>query len=88
MHMSHPFLCDFFLFSEPASGPDLSVLGHENKMIKILWEKLPVNQQRGFIRNYTLYIQALDTGDKELRGKKNWALCLFCFVFSMEFIYL
>uniref|UniRef100_A0A3P8VB39 Interleukin-12 receptor subunit beta-2-like n=2 Tax=Cynoglossus semilaevis TaxID=244447 RepID=A0A3P8VB39_CYNSE len=66
---------------KPASGPDLSVLGHENKMIKILWEKLPVNQQRGFIRNYTLYIQALDTGDKELRvmlpafPKQMWVEC-------------
>ncbi|XP_058493845.1 interleukin-23 receptor isoform X2 [Solea solea] len=52
---------------KPASGPNLTVLVHEAKRIQILWDELPVNQQRGFITSYTLYIQALDSSNKALR---------------------
>ncbi|KAG7520016.1 hypothetical protein JOB18_021030 [Solea senegalensis] len=55
---------------KPASGPNLTVLLHEAKRIQILWDELPVNQQRGFITSYTLYIQTLDSSNQALRGEQ------------------
>ncbi|XP_051233214.1 interleukin-23 receptor [Dicentrarchus labrax] len=54
---------------KPVSGPNLSVLVHEARRILIQWEELPVNHQRGFITNYTIYLQMLDSGNKELSMK-------------------
>ncbi|XP_022614909.1 interleukin-23 receptor-like [Seriola dumerili] len=44
---------------KPKSGPNMSVPVHEARRILILWDELPVDQQRGFITNYTLYVQTL-----------------------------
>nr|XP_046246521.1 interleukin-23 receptor isoform X2 [Scatophagus argus] len=46
---------------KPVSGPSLSVLLHEERQIYIQWDELPVNQQRGFITNYTIYVQTLNS---------------------------
>ncbi|GAA6222352.1 interleukin-12 receptor subunit beta-2-like [Lates japonicus] len=46
---------------KPLSGPSMSVLIHKPRQILILWDELPVNHQRGFITNYTLYVQAQDS---------------------------
>ncbi|XP_071392685.1 interleukin-23 receptor isoform X3 [Centroberyx affinis] len=42
---------------KPVSGPNVSVLVYEAKRILIQWEELAVDQQRGFITNYTIYLQ-------------------------------
>ncbi|KAM9358032.1 interleukin-23 receptor [Symphorus nematophorus] len=51
---------------KPASGPSMSVLVHEDRRVWIQWDELPVDQQRGFITNYTIYVQALDSSNTEL----------------------
>ncbi|KAK2835768.1 hypothetical protein Q5P01_016252 [Channa striata] len=51
---------------KPVSGPKMSVLVHEDRRILIYWDELPINQQRGFITNYTIYVQALDSSSPEL----------------------
>ncbi|KAF0042329.1 hypothetical protein F2P81_005861 [Scophthalmus maximus] len=45
---------------KPASGPNLSALVHEAGRMLIMWDELPVDQRRGFITNYTLYVQTLE----------------------------
>uniref|UniRef100_A0A672IEM7 Fibronectin type-III domain-containing protein n=1 Tax=Salarias fasciatus TaxID=181472 RepID=A0A672IEM7_SALFA len=45
----------------PFSGPNMSVLAHENRRILIEWDELPVDQQRGHITKYTIYFQGLDS---------------------------
>uniref|UniRef100_UPI0037E73288 interleukin-23 receptor n=1 Tax=Semicossyphus pulcher TaxID=241346 RepID=UPI0037E73288 len=51
---------------KPQSGPSMSVLVHKTRWIQIQWDELPVDQQRGFITNYTIYIQTLDSSNTEL----------------------
>ncbi|XP_008296046.1 interleukin-23 receptor [Stegastes partitus] len=51
---------------KPDSGPNMSVLSHEARRILIQWDELPVDQQRGFITKYTVYIQTLDSSNSEL----------------------
>ncbi|XP_053285858.1 interleukin-23 receptor isoform X2 [Pleuronectes platessa] len=51
----------------PVSGPILLVLVHESRRILIQWDKLPVDQRRGFVINYTLYVQSLDSNHTTLR---------------------
>ncbi|XP_068449140.1 interleukin-23 receptor [Clinocottus analis] len=46
---------------KPASGPRMSVLTVESRRILIQWDELPVVERRGFIANYTVYLQALDS---------------------------
>uniref|UniRef100_A0A667XG12 Interleukin 23 receptor n=1 Tax=Myripristis murdjan TaxID=586833 RepID=A0A667XG12_9TELE len=41
---------------EQVSGPKLSVLDHQARRILIQWEELAVDQQRGFITHYTIYL--------------------------------
>ncbi|XP_068558540.1 interleukin-23 receptor isoform X2 [Cebidichthys violaceus] len=48
---------------KPASGPSMSVLVHESRRILIQWDELPVVEQRGFITNYTVYLQTLDSSN-------------------------
>ncbi|KAI3368933.1 hypothetical protein L3Q82_025904, partial [Scortum barcoo] len=52
---------------KPASAPKMSVLIHVVRRILIQWDELPVEQQRGFITNYTIYLQTLDTSNTELK---------------------
>ncbi|KAM7012031.1 interleukin-23 receptor [Tautogolabrus adspersus] len=52
---------------KPQSGPKVSILVHEARQIQIQWDELPVDQQRGFIVNYTIYLQTLDSSNTELR---------------------
>jgi len=56
-----------YVFSEPASGPNMSVLVHKSRRILIQWDELPVARQKGFITNYTVYLQTLDGSSTELR---------------------
>uniref|UniRef100_A0A3P8SMS1 Fibronectin type-III domain-containing protein n=1 Tax=Amphiprion percula TaxID=161767 RepID=A0A3P8SMS1_AMPPE len=51
---------------KPDSGPNMSVLVHEARRILIQWDELPVDQQRGFITKYTVYVQTLDSRNTEL----------------------
>ncbi|XP_042273490.1 interleukin-23 receptor [Thunnus maccoyii] len=52
---------------KPVSGPHMSVLVHENGRILIQWDELAVDQRRGFITNYTIYIKTLHFSNTELR---------------------
>ncbi|KAM7410256.1 hypothetical protein PAMA_001616 [Pampus argenteus] len=51
---------------KPVSGPNISVLVHEARRILIQWDELAIDQQRGFITNYTIYLQTLDSSNTEL----------------------
>ncbi|KAM3619470.1 uncharacterized protein V6R79_008722 [Siganus canaliculatus] len=51
---------------KPVSSPNISVLVHEALRIWIQWDELPLNQQRGFITNYTIYLQKLESSHDEL----------------------
>ncbi|XP_019936159.2 interleukin-23 receptor [Paralichthys olivaceus] len=51
----------------PVSGPVLLVLVHESRRILIQWDELPVDQRRGFIKNYILYVQTPDSNNTTLR---------------------
>ncbi|KAK9519196.1 hypothetical protein VZT92_021939 [Zoarces viviparus] len=51
---------------KPASGPSISVLVHESRRIRIQWDELPVVKQRGFITNYTIYLEMLDSSNTKL----------------------
>ncbi|KAM4548903.1 interleukin-23 receptor isoform 2-T3 [Odontesthes bonariensis] len=46
---------------KPVSGPNLRVLVHETRRILIQWNELPVDQQRGFVTKYTIYVRTLDS---------------------------
>ncbi|XP_053178337.1 interleukin-23 receptor [Scomber japonicus] len=52
---------------KPVSGPSMSVLVHKASRILIQFDELAVEQQRGFITNYTIYLKTLATSNKELR---------------------
>lgn len=62
---------------EPESGPRMSVLVHEARRIRIQWDELPVEKQRGFITNYTIYLQTLDSSNTKLSGEHCVLLCVF-----------
>ncbi|XP_059197057.1 interleukin-23 receptor isoform X2 [Centropristis striata] len=51
---------------KPVSGPRVSVLVHEARRVWIEWDELPVDQRRGFITNYTVYLQTLDSRGTQL----------------------
>ncbi|XP_040895464.1 interleukin-23 receptor isoform X2 [Toxotes jaculatrix] len=51
---------------KPVSSPNMSVLVHEARRLLIAWDELPVDQQRGFITNYTIYVQMLDSSKTAL----------------------
>ncbi|XP_026161313.1 interleukin-23 receptor isoform X2 [Mastacembelus armatus] len=51
---------------KPVSGPYMKVLVHEAQQILIQWDELPVDKQKGFITNYTIYVQTLDSSNTEL----------------------
>uniref|UniRef100_UPI003AAF145B interleukin-23 receptor isoform X2 n=1 Tax=Centroberyx gerrardi TaxID=166262 RepID=UPI003AAF145B len=52
---------------KPVSGPNVSVLDREAKRILIQWEELAVDQHRGFITNYTIYLRRLHSNHTEHR---------------------
>lgn len=51
---------------KPVSGPITSVLAHEARRIRIQWDELPVDKQKGFITKYTVYLQTLDSNSTKL----------------------
>jgi len=55
MHLMHLFC--FFCFLEPISGPDVSITTVGEKQISIEWDELAQEEQRGFIKNYSIYFQ-------------------------------
>ncbi|XP_043984982.1 interleukin-23 receptor [Gambusia affinis] len=50
----------------PLSAPVLHVLTHKARQIQVRWDELPLDQRRGFISKYTVYLQALDSSSTEL----------------------
>lgn len=54
---------------EPVSGPSVLVLQREPGRILIQWDRLPVDQQRGFITGYNIYLRTLDSSSTEQRGE-------------------
>ncbi|XP_076009183.1 interleukin-23 receptor isoform X2 [Genypterus blacodes] len=54
---------------KPVCGPIMSALVHEDRRMQIQWDELPVYEQRGFITNYTIYLQTLDSKHAEHRGE-------------------
>ncbi|KAG7487625.1 hypothetical protein MATL_G00025500 [Megalops atlanticus] len=48
----------------PLSGPKVSVLTIEATRIWVQWEELDLDQQRGFITNYTIYMKKRRTGQQ------------------------
>lgn len=67
---SYVSLCLTVCVSEPVSGPKVRVLAHEAGRIWIQWDRLPVDQQRGFITNYTIYLAMLDSRNTEISGEQ------------------
>ncbi|KAF1385920.1 hypothetical protein PFLUV_G00112780 [Perca fluviatilis] len=51
---------------KPVCGPNVSVLVHEARRIRIQWDELPIDKQKGFITNYTIYLQMLDFSNTQL----------------------
>ncbi|XP_039591744.1 interleukin-23 receptor isoform X2 [Polypterus senegalus] len=47
---------------EPTAGPTISATEVTTKSMKVQWEEISVQQQRGFIQNYTLYVRKGTTG--------------------------
>ncbi|XP_029002020.1 interleukin-23 receptor isoform X2 [Betta splendens] len=45
---------------EPVARPTMQVLVQKTRRLLVQWDELPVNQQKGFITHYTIYIQMLD----------------------------
>ncbi|XP_011613024.1 interleukin-23 receptor isoform X1 [Takifugu rubripes] len=56
---------------KPVSGPSLSVLRREPERILVQWDSLPVDQQRGFITAYSIYLQTLDFSSTEYKVTVN-----------------
>ncbi|XP_053709981.1 interleukin-23 receptor isoform X2 [Synchiropus splendidus] len=50
---------------KPGLGPSLSVLLHERRQVVIRWAELAVDQQRGFLTHYTIYVQTLHSQDTQ-----------------------
>ncbi|XP_017262324.1 interleukin-23 receptor [Kryptolebias marmoratus] len=50
---------------KPVSGPTLFVRLHESRRVLVQWDELPVDQQRGFITKYTIYLHTLDSSSTE-----------------------
>ncbi|KAK6314042.1 hypothetical protein J4Q44_G00155010 [Coregonus suidteri] len=46
---------------KPVSVPKVSVLAHETRRVLIQWEELTVDQQRGFLTHYNIYLRRLDS---------------------------
>lgn len=63
--------------SEPGSSPKMSILVHKARRIWIQWDELPVDQQRGFITHYTIYLHILDSNNTEVSGEQ-WHRVLLC----------
>ncbi|XP_037530755.1 interleukin-23 receptor [Nematolebias whitei] len=52
---------------KPVHSPTLLVLVHESRQILVQWNELPVDQQRGFITKYTIYLRTLGPSSTEHR---------------------
>ncbi|XP_014326897.1 interleukin-12 receptor subunit beta-2-like [Xiphophorus maculatus] len=50
----------------PLSAPVLHVLTREARRVLVRWDELPVDQRRGFISKYTVYLHTLDSSSAEL----------------------
>ncbi|XP_038572256.1 interleukin-23 receptor isoform X3 [Micropterus salmoides] len=68
--------------TEPGSSPKMSILVHKARRIWIQWDELPVDQQRGFITHYTIYLHILDSNNTEVSvtvagsgPRKKWLDC-------------
>ncbi|XP_051987117.1 interleukin-23 receptor isoform X1 [Xyrauchen texanus] len=56
--VSNPAFCQVYAKEEsPLTGPDASITTVGEKLFLIQWEQLDQEKQRGFITNYTIYIQ-------------------------------
>ncbi|XP_035269331.1 LOW QUALITY PROTEIN: interleukin-23 receptor [Anguilla anguilla] len=53
---------------KPLSGPKVSLLNFEGTHILIQWEDLSLEQKRGFITNYTVYVRKRNTGQQLTLG--------------------
>ncbi|XP_013856385.1 leukemia inhibitory factor receptor, partial [Austrofundulus limnaeus] len=47
------------------SAPNLFFLVHKSRQVLVQWDELPVDQRRGFITKYTIYLHTLDSGSTE-----------------------
>ncbi|KAJ8392586.1 hypothetical protein AAFF_G00074640 [Aldrovandia affinis] len=62
---SHPAFCQAYSREEkPLSGPKVSLLNVEATRMLIQWEELGLDQRRGFITNYTIYMRKHNTGQQ------------------------
>ncbi|XP_054459001.1 interleukin-23 receptor [Anoplopoma fimbria] len=67
---------------KPVSGPSMSVLVHKSRRILIQWDEIPIDKQKGFITNYTIYLQMLDSSNTKLSvtvpgsgPRRMWLVC-------------
>ncbi|XP_061682284.1 interleukin-23 receptor isoform X2 [Syngnathoides biaculeatus] len=67
---------------KPAAGPNVSVLAHRATRLLVQWEDPAVEQQGGFITNYTIYLWTLHVHSQEIavvvpaRGRRQaWLEC-------------
>ncbi|XP_019904417.2 interleukin-23 receptor isoform X2 [Esox lucius] len=44
---------------KPEAAPKVSILAHESGRVLIQWEELPMDEQRGFITHYNIYVKEL-----------------------------
>ncbi|XP_061636120.1 interleukin-23 receptor isoform X2 [Phyllopteryx taeniolatus] len=51
---------------KPVAGPIVSVLVHRATRLLVQWEDPAVEQQRGFITNYTIYLRTLHVHSQEM----------------------
>ncbi|XP_077573088.1 interleukin-23 receptor [Stigmatopora nigra] len=67
---------------KPSAGPSVSVLVHRPTRLLIEWEDPRVEQQRGFITNYSVYFSTLNVHSREITvvvpagvGRQAWLEC-------------
>ncbi|XP_037105703.1 interleukin-23 receptor isoform X1 [Syngnathus acus] len=67
---------------KPDAGPSVSVLEHNATHLLVQWENPPVELQRGFINNYTVYLRTLRMHSQEIpvavaatHHRKTWLKC-------------
>lgn len=57
------------LLTVPSAGPTVSVEWTSGSMVRLSWLPVPVEQRRGFIRNYTLLYW---TDKREAQSEWSW----------------
>lgn len=63
VHSYNSFVVWRFLFLAPERGPTVTVTKSKKNSAELTWEEIPLDSQRGFIINYTIFYKAGNTGN-------------------------